>query len=304
MTTIAPKTADTDVVRPVGQLYPLDEAALATFHAVERQRLDAAARQIDNLSIATCIDRAWKLLLQGRILAANLKLWAAESLYLQGFAESWIAANDETIESKGDALRLAATALMCTGKAQRRLDRTSDAKRCHSLADRLFQQAGSYEELWAVSVELGLDAEVAKDLGFAVTYHQKAIEYAQQSSEAPIEKQALAWHHLSVAYCDSGAFDKAIDAAKSACDLWRKHDEGGLDLVRANYRLGEVRLMQDQSMLEGGSSATGESLKETIGMLERVEGELAAFGSRTSADVKMCGDQLDFARRILESMEG
>lgn len=301
--TVSQEPAETEVARPIGMLYLLDDDALSAFRSVEKRRVDDVAGQIENLSTRTCIDRAWKLLLQGRFLAGDMRLQAAESLLLQSFAESWIAANDDGIETSRDAMRLAATALMCTGKAQRRLDRPADAVRTHQLADNLFQQAGSFDELWCVSIELGLDAEVAKDFETAANRHQMAIEYAKKASEAPIEKQAVASHHLSVAHCESGAFGKAIDAAQSACDLWRKLDEGSLDLVRADYRLGEVRLRQDQSLLEEGNASAGQSLKETIGILERTESELAAFGSRATADVKLCSDQLDFARRILQSME-
>ncbi len=163
------------------------------------------------------------------------------------------------------------------------------------------EQHGSFDELWETAVELGLDADVARRYEDAQHWHRAAIESAERVDEEAKRKQAIAWTNLSTSCTQGGLHDEAVSAARTARDFWREHDVGAVSTAQADLKLGSALLKQGESLHERGDKLARPALDEAGKWLTTAREALLAFGMDHAAEVRLCLEQKDFARRLLTS---
>ncbi len=311
--------------RPTGVVQPTHERAVRALTALAQKRIDDAEKHIAALPDSPMTERAWKLFLRGLVSVEKPDLGAAEPLLLQAFSlafadghggETSKRRNVETSKHQnvemskgrdveavdGDALRLAALVFQHLGWVYRRQDRLDDAYRTHVVAYHLREHHGSFDELWETAGELGLDADVARQYEKAHHWHRVAIEAAQNVSQDRQRKQAIACTNLSTSLTNSGKHDEAVEAARRARVCWREHDAGAVTVPRSNLKLGSTLLAQGEALHDLGDRLAKSVLDEAVELLATAGEELLAFGPANAADARLCLEQKDFARRLLDSL--
>lgn len=290
--------------RPTGQVEPAHERAVKAMRALDDNRLADMATHIAAIPDVPTLSQAWKRYLQGRLAARKLDFQAAASLLSEAFTVASEAA--ETLSGKGkeDARRLAALSLLHRGRLCRRQDQPRDAARAHRSAYDLLVDHGSYDELWEVTTELGLDAELDRQHVQAVRWHRRAIVAGRKASQDPWEKEAIAWVNLSRSSTEGSRHAKAVVAARRACECWRRHDAGALRAAQADLNLGAALVSHGQWLHDRADEPARPILDEAVACLIRAREALLAFGAVASADAESCADRLDFAERLRASLEG
>ena len=289
--------------RPTGFVKPTHERALSALKAIEANQIADAEKHIAAIPDSPLIDRAWKLLLRGLLAVRQADFAAAEVPLLQACSVGLIAGLGKRENADPDALRFCALALHHAGRVYRRQDRPEDAFHAHLAAHHLRQQHGSLDELWETAIELGLDADVDRRYREGQEWHRTAIDIAERTSEEPERKQAVAWSNLAVSHAESGGYDEAVSAARTARDWWRQHDIGAATAAQADLKLGGVLLKQGEALHERGDPSAKAALGEAVEWLAAAHKALQAFGPDNAADAQLCLEQQDFAHRLLASLD-
>ena len=288
--------------RPIGFVEPEHERAGLALAAIESDCLTDAAKHIATVPDSSIPDRAWKLLMRGLLAAKRADSAEAEGLLLQAFSWAFVAGRKREGTSDPQMLRLGARALNQVGRLYRRRDCPKEAYEVHLAAYDLRERCGSLSELWETTVDLALDADVARSYEDARRWCNAAIGVGGQARDEPARKQAIAWTHLSTSLAGDDRHDEAVAAARTARDSWRKHDIGAVSAAQADVKLGSALLKQGELLHERGDPQARRVLDEAIECLAAAHEALLAFGPDHAADAQLCLEQKDFAERLVASL--
>lgn len=299
-------TTKNETTRPLGLIEPSSDTTARAHRALSRllagdERIlkEDVARKISDLPDDTPLNGAWKRFLKGKLAWHQVRLTEAQTCLVEAsslaFAASLLITNDEsTIEP----IRLAATAMHLAGTTYRRLEQFDQAVRMHTIAHDLRDRFGSYEEIWETTLEIGLDEGLAGNHERAETWFRTAIEAAKTCQQNPVQKQAIAWDHLTACFDRMGCYEEAIEAARMARKLYGEHEPGHVDVPLADARIGTLLLKEGSKRLETGGDSNNSVLDESILLLTSARDALLAFGQQHSPQQKRCEEQIDFAQRL------
>lgn len=292
-----------DDSRPVGDLEPAHESARRALVAIDDRRFDAADRHIAAIDDEQDTDRIWKSIVQARLELQRGRLGEAEVLLLRAACNAFVmaGAGKEGPQHRG-AMRLAALAMCRLGCVERRQDRPDEAFRTHLASLTILDQHGSLDELWAGCIELGLDSIVARRHDDTRKWFETAIRYAKQTPAEPSRKQAIAWAHLAASLTDCEQHTEAVAAARTARDLWQRHDVGAVTVAQADGRLGTALLRHGESLQDRHDHTARSVLEEAASYLGAAHDAMLAFGADHAAEAQTCRDRKDFAERLLASL--
>lgn len=289
--------------RPVGMIRPTHERAVLALNALDGDRVADAEKHIALMPDSPMIDRAWKSLLSGLVAIEHMDVAEIERSLHRAASLALIVGAGTDESQDVNALRLGARALHHLGWLYRRQDRPDDAYRTHLAAYRLREQHGSFEELWETATELGLDTDVGRRREEARRWYRIAIETAEKTSEESARKLAVSWTHLSTSLTDDGRHEEAVTAARTARDWWRKHDISDVTAARADLALGSALLKHGETLHGRCDQPVKSVLEEAAEWLTAAREALLAFGPENAADARLCAEQQDFAKRLLESLD-
>ncbi len=292
-----------DDSRPVGDLVPAHESARRALVAIDDRRFDAADRHIADIDGEQDADRIWKSIVQARLELQRGRLGEAEVLLLRAACSAFVMAGaGEKGPQHVEAMRLAALAMYRLGCVERRQDRPDEAYRTHLASHAICGQHGSLDELWAGCIELGLDSIVARRHDDTRKWFETAIRHAEQTPDEPLRKQAIAWAHLAASRTDCEQHTEAVAAARTARDLWQRHDVGAVTVAQADGKLGTALLRHGESLQDSHDQNARSVLEEAASCLDTAHGALLAFGTDHAAEAQTCQDRKDFAERLLASL--
>ena len=283
-------------------MQPRQEHAIRALSALTNGRMTDAERLVLAIPGSPLIVQAWKTFLCGTLALKRLDLSESASLSLQAAAMAFTEAMAQDQSSDTESLRLCACALHQAGRVQRRQDRADQAYQTHLAAYHLRKRHGSWEELWETCVELGLDCEVAKRHEDAQRWFRTAIESADNASEEPVRKRAIACTRLSTSLTESSQHQHAADAARQAWRMWREHDPGSVEAAQSNLHVGSALLKYAESAHTTGDGLAKSILAEAVDYLTTASDELSAFGEEFAPDVRSSAEQLGIARRLLGTL--
>lgn len=298
---IAPNSAPPKT-KLVGMLQPLSDRAIAATAALDEGRIADAEQHVAAMTRDRSIDRAWRLLLTGRIAIRRSDFAAAQAALSEAALLATAEGSAEEIDSDLTVHRLAACALNELGRVYRRRDLHAPALSVHRAAYQLRLRYGSVDEIGESASELGLDHDVTGAHADAERWHRTAVEAAEQSATTNPGALASAWTRLYGSLEKGERYADAVEAARSARERWRQHDAGSSQAANADLGLGGSLLKYAASLRERSDDNATTHLKEAIKWLVMAHESLLAFGPDCAADVRWCSEQLDFAKGLLESV--
>ncbi|MFQ5472958.1 MAG: hypothetical protein ACE5FA_08765 [Dehalococcoidia bacterium] len=249
------------------------------------------------------MDRAWKSLLGGLVAIARGELRKAESELLKASTLACVNALGADELNQMEAWRLAGRTLHHLGWVYRRQDRLAEASQTHLAAHRLRDDYGSFDEIWETAIELGLDYDVARNCEEGCRWHRAALQAAKQAASKSDQKQAVAWSYLAASCTDDDRHEEGVSAARSARDCWRAHDIGAVTAAQADMKLGAALLKQGEMLCDRTDELAATVLTEAKEWLTVARDALLAFGGEHTNEAQRCDDQIDFARRLLATLE-
>lgn len=289
--------------RPTGTLQPSSERALRALRALDTGRYRDAAAHIDAGTDVSPLEAAWRLFLRGALAVEQGHLAAAVPLLEAAADDAHAAAADCTSNSDSGAMRLVALALEKAGWVYRHQERPNEAYKAHMRAYDVRSRHGSFEEQWESARSLGLAADLRGDSVDAQHWYRSAAAIGASAADAPELRQAVAWTNLSASLTTGGLHGQAIEAARTAQQWWHRHDIGGFAAARAELNLGYALLRQGESAHGSNPHGAREALDEAIERLTSSREALLAFGPEGIADARWSAEQLDFARRLRDTLE-
>lgn len=289
---------------PTGQVRPTNERAVLALKAIHESRWSDAQKHIAAIPESPLAEYAWKMYLAGLLAgerdefpkSETALLAAASAAFVEGFANEKCAATDE--------VRLGAAALEKLGYAHRRQERLTDAYHAHLAAYRLREEHGSSDERWETAMSLAVDCTVSQRDDEAQRWCRVAIDLAVNTPDQPIAKQAQPWGRLANSLSTLGRHEEAVAAARTARDLWRKHDRSAVTAARADLDIAAVLMKHAESVYESDCAQARRLLTEALTFLATAADELPPFGAEAAADVRRCSEQADFTRRLLDCLNG
>lgn len=289
--------------RPTASIEPEHHGAKLALAALRDRRIEDAARHFQAAPTATALDRAWKSLLGGLVAIARGELKAAESHLLEASTFACVVALSADELSQMEAWRLAGRVLHHLGWVYRRQDRLAEASQTHLAAHRLRDDCGSFDEIWETAIELGLDYDIARNFKEGCRWHRVALQAAKQAASQSDRKQAAAWSYLAASCTDNGRHEEGVSAARSARECWQAHDIGAVTAAQADVKLGAALLKQGEMLCDRADELTGTVLTEAVEWLTTARDAVLAFGGEHTEEAKRCDEQIDFARRLLATLE-
>jgi len=214
-----------------------------------------------------------------------------------------VADNTAGLHPHPESFRLAARALEKAGWLYRHQDRPDRAYHSHLSAYHIRNEHGSFEETWETATSLGHDADLAGKHADCQSWHRIAIQAAARAAEEPERRQAISFTNLSLSLIKSNLHEDAVAAARTARHWWHKHDMGSSAAARADLILGHALLRHGERLCEAGNTNAQAVLDDAMQLLTSAREALSAFGDDTSADVRWCDEQTDFAQRLRSSLE-
>ena len=151
-------------------------------------------------------------------------------------------------------------------------------------------------------MSLAVDCTVRRRDDEAQHWCRVAIDLAVKTIEEPTRKQAQSWGRLATTLTSLSRHEEAVAAARTARDLWRKHDRSVVTAARADVDLAGVLMKYAESVYESDAAQARTLLNEALAFLTTAADELPPFGVEAAADVRRCTEQTDFARRLLDSL--
>ena len=299
MSGLTARPRESESARPVGVVRPRHERASRAFKALDEKRLKDARANTEAMPEAPILEYAWKLVLRGLICLEQPDFAQAEPALREGASAALVAGLGGGPENDPDALSFEKV-----GGLYRRRDRPEAAYRAHLAAYRLRREYGSFEEMWATAVSLGIDADLARWYTHAEKWHRIAIDVGASAPDGPERGQAIAWANLASSFTNRGRYREAVDAAGNAREHWRAHDIGSLEAARADMYLGHALLKLGEALHTEDQEQAKRTLEEAIDRLDSARESLLPFGRTAAADARWCLDQTDFARRFRASLGG
>ncbi len=297
MTTLPhPSPDDTPAARHDSYLRPPSDYTRRACKALHEHRLADAASNIKAISTDSLTEQAWKHLLTGRLMVAEKKFSRAKPELLQA---AGLAFTDASAKSQpSDLHRLAASALNLVGWIYRRQDQPTFATSVHEAALQLRTAHGTTAEQWDTIVELGLDAELARNFDEALQFYTDAIDIAGKLDAPHDQFLAVNYDHLTRVFLAKHATQQAVDAARAARTHWRAHDIRLASASRADLALGTALLTHAEFHLLSDPPSVHQAIEESVELLEQAKDALAAFGSKYNRDVDQCRQQLEVAKKL------
>ncbi len=292
-----------DCTRPTGVVSPSAESAKRALRALAEHRLTHAEENIEAITLRGAAEDVWTAILQGMLQAARLNFPTAEQYMRGALLDLQNHTSDEKQVLNPYLPRVSAFANHQLGIVHRRQDRPKAAYDAHLAAYRHRDEFGSFEELWESALALGIDLDLAGDHADGQNWFRTAIAAAARAEETPAEKQAVAWTHLAESLLQEERWQDAVQAAVSARSWWHAPDISAPSAARADMRLGHAVLRHGAALLESGAPTAGESLTEALRILREVRESFEAFGAAFVADRAYCDEQIDFAERLIASLE-
>ncbi len=292
-----------EALRPTGWVEPEHERARLALVALRDSRIEDAARHAQAAPVATALDRTWKSLLGGLVAVARDELRNAEHHLLEASTLACVSALGADESNQIEAWRLAGRTLHHLGWVYRRQDRLAEASHMHLAAHRLRDKCGSLEEIWETAIELGLDYDLARKYEEGGRWHRIALQAAEQAASQSDHKQAVAWSYLASSCTNDGRHDEGVSAARSARDCWRAHNIGAVTAAQADVKLGTALLKKSEMLCDRVDEMAGTVLTEAVEWLTTARDALLAFGGEHTDEARRCDEQIDFARRLLTTLE-
>lgn len=280
-------------------LRPRDEYALRACKALYEHRLADAATNIKAITADSLSDQAWLHLLTGRLMVAEKNFSQAKPELLQSAGLAFAAAAGAAPPS--ELHRVAASALNLVGWIYRRQDQPTFATSVHDTALELRITHGTIDEQWETTIELGLDAELARDLDKAQQWYTKAIETVGKLDTPHDQHLAFNYDHLARVFLAREATQQAVDAARSARTHWRAHDMRLVSAARADLALGNALLIHAEHHLMSAPQTVQTAIDESVELLEKARDAIAAFGPRHTDEVSRCQQHLEVAKKLREA---
>ena len=299
---IASSVQEATLAMPVGRVRPSFERAVKALKAIEERRYRDARAHVGAMTDCPSEEAGWK-----EYLACLLDLGELDSAdvetRLRRAASSALAVGmrGETGTVVG-ILRLAAACLEELGRFLRRGERFSEAVRAHRAAWLLRVEFGSVEEQWESASGIGLGYGLGRRVDRAELWHCMAAELARRATEGSARKEAVSLQHLCGVLLDAQSEAEAVEAARKACEAWRRDGSGGVDLPRAEFRCAKAVLSLAEACAGSDPRRARELLGEASDRLRRAREELLPFGAPCEGDVGLCGEGLEFIDRLRASL--
>ena len=287
--------------RPTGHMRPTNDRAVLALKAIHESRWSDAQKHIAAVPETPLGEYAWKMYLAGLLAGERNEFPKSETALLAAASAAFVVGFADEKSIAADELRLAAQALEKLGTALRRQERL-DAYHAHLAAYRLRVEHGSFDEQWETAMSLAVDCTVARRDDEAQRWCRVAIDLAVETSQQPAVKQAQSWGRLATALTSLSRHEEAVAAARTARDLWRKHDRSVVTAARADVDLAGALMKYAESVYESDAAQARRLLNEALAFLTTAADELPPFGVEAAADVRRCTEQTDFARRLLDSL--
>lgn len=288
------------------RVHPTHERAVRAIKALDEGRWLDARKNADAMPDAPVAELAWKRYLHGRVHLALNELKSAEvaleraaALAMEWGGVSASSGRQPGGDNLADALRLSADALEHLGRVHRRGERGDRAIRAHQSAYALRREHGSPLEQWESADSLAIDYALSGNLVESKSWYERAVVHA---GSAGVECQTKSLGGLAGTHLALGDFPAATQTAHAACDLWRKHASSSPRRFPAERQLGHCILRQAESCFEADPTRAGELLSEAVAVLTTAHQELVAFGGEATEEAQSCGELLDFARRLRDSL--
>lgn len=288
--------------RPTGHVRPTNERAVLALKAIHESRWSDAQKHIAAVPESPLAEYAWKMYLAGLLAGERDEFPKSETALLAAASAAFVVGFADEKSVAADELRLGAAVLEKLGYAHRRQERLADAYHAHLAAYRLREEHGSLDERWESAMSLAVDCTVARRDDEAQRWCRMAIDLAVETPDQPLLKQAQAWGRLANALSALGRHEEAVAAAKTARDLWRKHDRSAVTAARADLDLAGTLMKHAEFVYESDCARAKVLLTETLALLVTAADELPPYGVEAAADVRLCTEQADFARRLLASL--
>lgn len=288
--------------RPTGLVRPTNDRAVLGLKAINESRWSDAQKHIAAIPESPLAEFAWKMFLSGLLAGERDEFPKSETALLAAASAAFVVGFADGKCVDADELRLGAAALERLGCAHRRQERLADAYHAHLAAYRLREEHGSIDERWESAMSLVVDCTVARRDDEAQRWCRVAIDLAVNTLEQPDSKQAQSWGRLAYALISLGRHEEAVAAARTARDLWRKHDVAAVTTARADLEVAHALIESAKSVYESDAAQARSLLTEALALLATAADELPPFGPEASADVRRCTEQTDFARRLLDSL--
>lgn len=289
------------VDHPQGRLEPTDDRARRAVKAIDEKRFDDAAKHIGAIPEDSIVTQAWKSYLSGRLHWERHDLVEAE----KHLAETIDLLNDnKSADNKmanAELVRLAASAHELMGTVLRREDRPACAFEHHQTAYQTRNTCGTNNELCESATSLGIDSQIMQDRPNAVHWHQVAVSHAEQVDRASTLLPA-SLTNLSNAFLESEQFAEAVEAARSAYDLWSRIDPAAPETTSANANLAAALLHLAQSQMETDLPHAEKTLREAVQRFDAARVSLLSFGPEFINEARQCSEKLDFANRLISSL--
>ncbi len=288
--------------RPTGHVRPTNDRAVLALKAIHESRWSDAQKHIAAIPESPLGEYAWKMYLAGLLAGERNEFPKSETALLAAASAAFVVgfANEKCVAA--DALRLGAAAMERLGYAHRRQERLAAAHHAHLAAFRLREEHGSLDERWESAMSLAIDCTVARRNDEAQRWCRAAIDLALNTLAQPAAKQAQAWGRLANVFSALGRHQEAVTAARTARDLWRRHDRSAVTAARADLDVAHALIESAKSIYESDAAQARTLLAEALAFLATCADELPPFGPDAAADVRRCAEQTDFARRLLDSM--
>ncbi|UCE58466.1 MAG: hypothetical protein JSU63_13605 [Phycisphaerales bacterium] len=292
-----------DVPRPTGMVQPAGEQGRRALAAIDKGRLGDAEQHVAAMPEESPVDRAWRLLLRSALAARGDDLSLAKALLLEALSVYESVETQAASESTAEELRVVALVYEKLGWVYRRQDRPPDALAAHSRAFVIRRECGSLEEVWETATSLGVDADLAGRYVDGQSWHRFAVDVGKKAAEEPGKKETIAWTNLSSSLAAAGGYNQAVEAARSAWKCWLDHDMGHINAARSELNLGHMLLKHAESLSATNADQAKGVLDEAAARLESALEGLLAFGPIAGADATWCSEQVDFVRRLRETLE-
>lgn len=287
--------------RPQGRLEPTDDRARRAVKAIDEHRFDDAAKHIAAMHDDSIATRSWKSYLSGRFHWERHDLVEAEKHLAETI--DLLKKNKDAYNElvNGESVRLAASAHELMGNVLRRQDRPVSAYEHHQIAYQARNTFGTNDELCESAASLGIDLQIMQDRPNAVHWHQMAVSHAEQIDRtSSLFRASLT--NLSKAYSENEQFTEAVEAARSAHDLWHQIDPAAPEATSANANVAAALLRLAQSQMETDLPYAEKTLHEVAQRFDAARVTLLSYGPEFNNEARQCTEKLDFANRLIASL--
>jgi tetratricopeptide (TPR) repeat protein len=278
---------------------PPNSATARLLNALRIGRVAGVAKWLDELSINSPYEQAWKDYLRARILLEQCDFAGAKALAQR--AASGALRMGLVDPPDATPLRLSAAALELEGTALRRQDQAMEAHRIHSAAFALRREHGTDAEQSESAICLGSCAQWLGDIASAERWYRFASNLeAADANQA--RQQSCALIRLSALLTKLSRHEEAVEAARRAHRVLSDHSPGDILTICASLHLAQCMIGHAEALLVEKADLAKSLLEEASQMLRCTRENLQAFGFTFNEELNWCDQQLDFADRLRQSL--